>query len=120
MRAGGIDASRERQARLTPHASADGRPRRAAAHGWSGAKNLREPRGDRPTILVAAPHCWFGRIAPSAGLQNMRPQFWRLIMRVGAITSLACAIALAGCAGPAGNVSVLQGDTAIAAGSQVA
>lgn len=41
-------------------------------------------------------------------------------MRIGALASLAFAFALANCAGPAGQVSVLQGDAAIVAGSPVA
>ncbi|MGH6950710.1 MAG: DUF4136 domain-containing protein [Vitreimonas sp.] len=41
-------------------------------------------------------------------------------MRIGAIASLAFAIVLASCTGPAGRVNVLQGDAAIVAGSTVA
>ena len=41
-------------------------------------------------------------------------------MRVASIALLACAIALASCAGPAGRVSVLQGDRAVVSGAPVA
>jgi len=62
----------------------------------------------------------FGRIVPLAPPKKMRPEPEAFTMRVASIALLACAIALASCAGPAGRVSVLQGDRAVVSGAPVA